>query len=72
MEKTFLLYLSVNWGNLIKQIKKICRIHFNTWPQGKQTVLFFQDPHCFLTQSQGEHLFNIFVFRGPLGKILFK
>ena len=24
MEKTFLLYLSVHWGDLIEQIKKIC------------------------------------------------
>ena len=29
MEKTFLLYLSVHWGDLIEQIKKICHIHFN-------------------------------------------
>ena len=28
MEKTFLLYLSVHWGDLIEQIKKICHIHF--------------------------------------------
>ena len=27
-EKTFLLYLSVHWGDLIEQIKKICHIHF--------------------------------------------
>ena len=26
--KTFLLYLSVHWGDLIEQIKKICHIHF--------------------------------------------
>ena len=29
MEKTFLLYLSVHWGDLIEQVKKICHIHFN-------------------------------------------
>ena len=29
MEKTFLLYLSVHWGALIEQIKKVCHIHFN-------------------------------------------
>ena len=29
MEKTFLLDLSAHWGDLIKQIKKICHIHFN-------------------------------------------
>ena len=28
MEKTFLLYLSVHWRDLIEQIKKICHIHF--------------------------------------------
>ena len=28
MEKPFLLYLSVHWGDLIEQIKKICHIHF--------------------------------------------
>ena len=28
MEKTFLLYLSVHWGDVIEQIKKICHIHF--------------------------------------------
>ena len=28
MEKTFSLYLSVHWGDLIEQIKKICHIHF--------------------------------------------
>ena len=28
MEKTFLLYLSVHWGDFIEQIKKICHIHF--------------------------------------------
>ena len=26
--KIFLLYLSVHWGDLIEQIKKICHIHF--------------------------------------------
>ena len=26
--KNFLLYLSVHWGDLIEQIKKICHIHF--------------------------------------------
>ena len=29
MEKPFLLYLSVHWGDFIEQIKKICHIHFN-------------------------------------------
>ena len=29
MEKTFLLFLSVHWGDLIEQVKKICHIHFN-------------------------------------------
>ena len=29
MEKTFLLYLSEHWGDLIEQInKKICHMHF--------------------------------------------
>ena len=28
MEKTFLLYLSAHWGDLIEQIKKVCHIHF--------------------------------------------
>ena len=28
--KTFLLYLSVHWEDLIEQIKKICHIHFKT------------------------------------------
>ena len=28
MEKTFLLYLSVHWEDLIEQIKKFCHIHF--------------------------------------------
>ena len=27
--KNFLLYLSVHWGDLIEQIKKICHIHFD-------------------------------------------
>ena len=35
MEKTFLLYLSVHWGDLIEPIKKICHIHF------KEVTLFF-------------------------------
>ena len=29
LTKIFLLYLSVHWGDLIEQIKKNCRIHFN-------------------------------------------
>ena len=28
MERTFLLYLVVHWGDLIEQIKKICHTHF--------------------------------------------
>ena len=28
MEKTFLLYLSVHWGDLIERTKKVCHIHF--------------------------------------------
>ena len=28
MEKIFLLYLSVHWGDLMEQIIQICHIHF--------------------------------------------
>ena len=40
MEKAFLLYLSVHWGDLIEQIKKnICHIHFNTKQPTKEPSL---------------------------------
>ena len=37
MEKTFLLYLSAHWGDLMEQIKKICHIHFKL--EEKQAAL---------------------------------
>ena len=41
MEKTFLLYLSVHWGDLIEQIKKICHIHFKVIQSSFVSAEFF-------------------------------
>ena len=38
-EKSVFLYLSVHWGDLIEQIKKICHIHFNQLHYCNNTLL---------------------------------
>ena len=43
MEKTFLLHLSAHWGDLIKQKKKICHIHFNVPQSYMRTKLVRRD-----------------------------
>ena len=45
-EKIVLLYLSVHWGDLIEQIKKICHIHFKAEAQFFTRLIFVFNSGC--------------------------
>ena len=63
----FLLYLSVHWGDLIKQRKKICHIHFkSTVKPNHMTIMELLSPNMYVLKCTTETFLTSFFPQGVM------